>query len=220
MGEMVHNIAHQWRQPLNTVGLILQNIALDYEENLLTSASLHEYAENGKALVQEMSVTIDDFRNFFTPQREKMVFSLRQAIDSALNIVHASFLNHGIAIDFDGGADARAVGYPNECSQVLLNLLSNAKEAILERNIRGGKIAILLGQDEQNAWVAVKDNGGGIAKDILPKIFDPYFTTKKKGTGIGLYMSKMIMNHMGGGITIRNVEGGAEVLLKLPLSVN
>jgi signal transduction histidine kinase len=220
MGEMVHNIAHQWRQPLCSVGLILQNIALDYEENQLTSSSLQKYVDNGKELIQKMSATIDDFRDFFSPAREKMDFSLHQAIDSALHIVNASFLNHGITITVERGADAQVTGYPNDFSQVLLNLLSNAKEAILERKIQGGKIDIALGQDENSIRVTVKDNGGGIAEDILPKIFDPYFTTKEKGTGIGLYMSKMIMDHMEGGIVIRNVEDGTEVLLTLPLASN
>jgi signal transduction histidine kinase len=218
MGEMLHNIAHQWRQPLSTVGLILQNITLDYEENLLTPSSLQEYADKGQQLIQKMSATIDDFRDFFSPEREQMDFSLHQTIDNALHIVTASFLHNGIAITFERGVDAQATGYPKEFSQVLLNLLDNAKEAILERKIQGGKIDITLGQGEASAWVAVRDNGGGIAEDILPKIFDPYFTTREKGAGIGLYMSKMIMDHMGGGIVIRNIEEGAEALLMLPLA--
>lgn len=218
MGEMVQNIAHQWRQPLSAVGLILQNIALDYEDNLLTPSSLQKYAENGKDLVQKMTNIIDDFRDFFTPDRKKTDFSLHQTIDSALNIVNASFLNHGIAINFDSGADVQVTGYPNEFSQVLVNLLGNAKEAILERKIRDGKIDIALGQDEECAWVTVMDNGGGIAEDTLTKIFDPYFTTKIKGAGIGLYMSKMIMAHMDGTIEAHNREGGAEFRVAMPKS--
>jgi signal transduction histidine kinase len=108
-------------------------------------------------------------------------------------------------------------GFPNEFAQVVLNVLTNAKEAIIGKKI-AGEINIEIRKDENVVTVSIRDNGGGIPDKILGKVFDPYFTTKEGGSGIGLYMSKMIMDNMGGGIAIRNIEGGAEVLLTMPLA--
>jgi len=166
--------------------------------------------------LQRRSALPDDFRDFFKPQREKTEFPLDRAIDHALKIVGASFQDHDITINFAAGEEILVKGFPNEFSQVLLNLLNNAKDAILERGRRDGKIDIAFGQDEENIRVSVRDNAGGIPAAVLPKIFDPYFTTKEKGTGIGLYMSKMIMDHMDGTIAACNAGEGAELILTLP----
>jgi len=216
LGEMIGNIAHQWRQPLNALGLLQANIQDAFEFGELNREIMQRFTETGQRLIQKMSTTIDDFRDFFKPHREKSEFSLEPAIARTLNIVSAGFHNHDIAIVHDTGADIRVVGFPNEFSQVLLNVLNNAKDAILESKIEGGRIAISLGQDDQSAWIIIGDNGGGIPPPSLPKIFDPYFTTKDKGTGIGLYMSRMIMEHMDGTIEARNLGDGAEFRMILP----
>ena len=216
MGEMISNIAHQWRQPLNALGLLLANIkdANDYHE--LDTALIDESTAKGQQLIQKMSTTIDDFRNFFKPNKLKEDFRLAETIEQTLELIGHSLKNHNIAVQMTGGGAIQVNGYPNEFSQVLLNVLNNAKDAMLERQVRAGSIEISLEQDEKTAWVVIRDNAGGIPDDILPKIFDPYFTTKEKGTGIGLYMSKMIMEHMNGTIEARNVGEGAEFLLRLP----
>ncbi|MFA7243223.1 MAG: PAS domain S-box protein [Sulfuricellaceae bacterium] len=218
MGEMIGNIAHQWRQPLNALAVLQGNIKDAFEFGELNREVMDKLTADGQRYIQKMSTTIDDFRDFFKPHREKTEFPLHQAVEHALKIVSASFQNRNVTVNFTAGADIRVTGYPNELSQVLLNTLNNAKEAILERHVQNGEIAISLGQDEKKAWIAVRDNGGGIAADILPKIFDPYFTTKPKGTGIGLYMSKMIMEHMDGAVEARNVEAGTEFRMVLPKS--
>ncbi len=220
MGEMIGNIAHQWRQPINALALLLANIkdANDYHE--LDTEMIDESTAKGQELIQKMSTTIDDFRNFFKPNREKQSFQPWDSIDEGIKLVSQTFKNNNIEIEQEkSGEPCEVVGYPNEFSQVVLNALSNAKEAILDKKIPG-KVHIRIGKGIDSAIISIRDNGGGIPEDILPKIFDPYFTTKEKGTGIGLYMSKMIMDHMGGDITIRNVEGGVEVLLTLPLASN
>jgi PAS domain S-box-containing protein len=217
MGEMIGNIAHQWRQPLNALGLLLSNIkdANDYHE--LDTAMVDEQTAKGRQLIDKMSTTIDDFRNFFKPNKAKEYFGLAGAVEKTLELIDHSLKNNGTAIHVAGGENIQINGFPNEFSQVLLNIFNNAKDAIRERKVVGGHIEVSLGQDGKTAWVAIQDNAGGIPDDILAKIFDPYFTTKEKGTGIGLYMSKMIMEHMDGIIEARNIGDGAEFRLVLPL---
>ncbi|MFA7243284.1 MAG: PAS domain S-box protein [Sulfuricellaceae bacterium] len=220
MGEMIGNIAHQWRQPLNALGLLISNIkdANDYHE--LDTAMIDEQAAIGRQLIEKMSTTIDDFRNFFKPNKEKQSFLASDGVAEAVKLVSHSFKNNNIEITVDKNAgNCCAQGYPNEFAQVVLNALSNAKEAIVGKKI-AGKVRVTEEVTENSVIVSIRDNGGGIPEEIMGKVFDPYFTTKEKGTGIGLYMSKMIMEHMNGNIDIRNIEGGAEVRLTLPLAAD
>jgi PAS domain S-box-containing protein len=221
MGEMIGNIAHQWRQPLNALAILLANIKDAYVYKELDEDYLDAATETGQTLLQKMSRTIDDFRNFFRPNREKMAFSLNKSIREAISIVDASFHNHQIKVDWQEGEDIAAYGFPSEYSQVLLNFLGNARDAILNQRQADGKVAIRLARTGDNVAVTVSDNGGGIPDDVLPKIFDPYFTTKEKGTGIGLYMSKMIIEgNMSGSIEVRNNANGAEFTVITPLAPN
>jgi two-component system, LuxR family, sensor kinase FixL len=218
MGEMIGNIAHQWRQPLSALSILLQNIRLDYEEGLLNRDEVEDYTKTGAHLIQKMSGTIDDFRNFFKPNKEKQNFCACDGVAEAIKLVSESFKISNIDIAFDKPDDLGKVGgYPNEFAQVVLNALSNAKDVIVEKK-KSGKVHIRAEKGRDTVTISIRDNGGGVPEDILPKVFDPYFTTKDKGTGIGLYMSKMIMEHMDGGIAIQNVDGGAEVLLTLPVA--
>jgi len=217
MGEMIGNIAHQWRQPLNTLGLVIQNIAMDYQEGILNQKSLSEYKETAINTVQKMSQTIDDFRNFFQPNRLEETFSLIQPIQEAFSLILASMKNNNISVTVDCPKELVAFGLPNEFAQVMLNLLANAKDALMEKNLPLKKIEISAHAEENHAIVCVRDNGGGIPAEIIERIFDPYFTSKDSGTGIGLYMTRVIVEqHMHGKITCRNTKGGAEFILSLP----
>ncbi len=223
MGEMIGNIAHQWRQPLNALGLLLYNIKDAYRFNNLDADYLEQAVADGNRMVQKMSTTISDFSNFFRPDKEIIVFSALKQIKEAIVLVESSFLNSNISIHIDAQQDLNLMGFPNEYSQVLLNLLSNAKEAILAHNQPHrptcGRVDIVLSEQNRQGCVTVRDNGGGIPAEILNRIFDPYFSTKESGTGIGLYMSKMIIErNMKGGITARNIEGGAEFIVASPLA--
>ena len=218
MGEMIGNIAHQWHQPLNALTLVLANLKDAYEYQELDKPYLDAAVAKGQQMIQRMSSTIDDFRNFFKPNKVKQRFRVCDAVEEAIKLVSHGFNNHNIEIELEKSrASCEVMGYPNEFSQVVLNALSNAKDAIVEKN-SSGKVRIGVEAGADSATVSIRDNGGGVPDEILGKVFDPYFTTKEKGTGIGLYMSKMIMDHMDGGISLRNIEGGAEVLLTLPLS--
>ncbi len=222
MGEMIGNIAHQWRQPLNALYLLLANIQDAQAYNELDPAYLGESVAKGQRLIDKMSSTIDDFRNFFKPDREKTQFSLEKAVRDALSVVEASLKSGHIAVDLKIERDDVTVsGFPNEYAQVVANILGNAKDAIQQRQVRDGKVEITIGADDVYAYVAIRDNGGGIPEDVLEKIFDPYFTTREKGTGIGLYMSKMIIEtNMNGRIEVRNVGEGAEFRIATPLYGN
>jgi len=215
MGEMMHNVAHQWRQPLNALNLILQNIKDAYEYEDLNKEMLDEFVDNGNRIAQKMSTTIDDFRNFFRPDKSSTRFNLEKSLREALNLVEASFRSNEIEVELEKTEDIYAEGYPGEYSQVLLNVLVNAKDAIKTRS-HGGKLSISMEKQDGTGIVRIRDNGGGIPEDILPKVFDPYFTTKDSGSGIGLYMSRMIMGHMNGQITALNVGGGAEFVISVP----
>ncbi len=220
MGEMIGNIAHQWRQPLNALSILLANMRFEYEGVCEETGALETSHRQAGEILRKMSATIDDFRNFFRPDKQPAVFSVVQAIGDALLLIEASLAQHGVTIRFTARHDPRVMGFRGEFSQVILNLLSNAKDAILEHRPDGGLIAIRVRIHRGQAVVLLRDNGGGIAPDLAQRIFDPYFTTKgpKGGTGLGLYMSNMIIkDHMRGDIRAINVREGALFAIRIPL---
>ncbi|NTW99904.1 MAG: HAMP domain-containing histidine kinase [Geobacteraceae bacterium] len=167
-----------------------------------------------------MSRTIDNFREFYHPDQARQSFALPSAIADAISLVREELESHGIGIETVNGDDSYINGFKNEFSQVLLNIIVNAKEAILSRKPSAPLVKIVSTQKGGSAFVTISDNGGGVPPKIMDKIFDPYFTTKfmSQGTGVGLYMSKMIIEkHMGGKIAISNNGEGAEVTIELPL---
>ncbi|MGD9787952.1 MAG: ATP-binding protein [Sulfuricellaceae bacterium] len=220
MGEMIGNIAHQWRQPLNSLNMVMANIKDDFDYHELTPEGLQHYVDQAKRLTRRMSDTIEDFRNFFRPAKEKSAFSLKQALDDTLSLLGAALRSHEIDLTVEEDAkEVNAYGYPNEYAQVLVNILNNAKDAIVARKVAGGTIHVRIGREDGKAVMTIRDNGGGIPEDVLPKLGGPYVTTKEGGTGIGLYMSKQIIEtNMGGQLTLRNVEGGTECAIVCPVA--
>ncbi len=208
MGEMINNIAHQWRQPLNLIGLIVQGLP---ECKDLSQAELDHEIERIMDVILHMSQTIDDFRYFFRQDKEKTRFTANQAVAKAVEFISPSLNVKGISISITEQPEVGVFGYSNEYAQVLLNILSNATDVLVERNVAEPRIGIRISRADERSVVTITDNGGGIGTDVIPMIFDPYFTTKEKtqGTGIGLYMSKMIIEqNMGGCLSAQNVEGG------------
>lgn len=209
MGEMIGNIAHQWRQPLNVVALMVQELQMRYADGRLDSSGMDSFAEEILTVVERMSSTIDDFRDFFKPNKDKVSFSLDASVMTTLSFVDSSFKNHSINLVVDSDSPGTLVGYPNEVSQVLLNILNNAQDVLTTTNPPRKEVRIRLWSVDGHPRVSITDSGGGVPEAILDKIFDPYFTTKGpgKGTGIGLFMSKTIIErNMGGRISVRNVE--------------
>lgn len=218
MGEMVHNIAHQWRQPLNALGLVVANIRDAWQFGDMNDEFLASEESKAQRLLQKMSATIDDFRAFFQPDASKSEFTLQSAVCSALDLLSAVLANQRIHVEVRGDENIKVYGYPHEYAQILLNLLTNAKEALTERAIPQATIWIEYAQEDGLARLSVRDNAGGISEQVLSKVFDPYFTTKPHNAGIGLYMAKMIVAHsMGGRILVNNQNDGAEFVLETPL---
>jgi len=218
MGEMVHNIAHQWRQPLNALSLLVRNIKDDYDFKTLTPEVMDQSVGDAQRLLNRMSATIDDFREFFRPEREMTEFDVAHAVGEALFVIESTLHSQGINVSTELPAGISAEGFPSQYAQAVLNLLANAKEAILERSGEPGHIHLNLSSDGQWVTLRIEDNGGGIPADVLPKIFDPYFTTKDKGSGIGLYMTKTIIEHnMHGAVQAENGSDGACFSLRIPV---
>jgi signal transduction histidine kinase len=218
LGEMLGNIAHQWRQPLNSISLYKELIIDDYYEETLDDDKIEEFDESVDGLLQYMSKTIDDFRNFFIPSKDKVKFTLTKSIDEILNIVNAQLKSNNIHLLVKNHYEDEVTinGYPNEFKQVVMNIISNSKDAIMklqhDGKIQDGQIVIDLYKNENNIKIDISDNGGGIPEDIINKIFEPYFTTKFKsqGTGLGLYMAKTIVEkNMAGTLSVKNSEDGA-----------
>ncbi|MFA7403246.1 MAG: PAS domain S-box protein [Pelobacteraceae bacterium] len=213
MGEMIGNIAHQWRQPLNTLGLLTQRFGFFYGSPNFNKEFVDTSVAKSMEIIQYMSRTIDDFRNFFSPEREMVEFSVNEAVSKALSLVEANFKEHGINIERLEREEFIASGYPNEYAQVMLNILINARDAISARTIQNPRLKITIWAENGASVVTIGDNAGGIPEEYIDKIFDPYFTTKgpQQGTGVGLFMSKAIIeNNMGGRLTVRNTAEGAE----------
>jgi len=220
MGEMIGNIAHQWRQPIAEISAILMNMKITYEFNKFTQEYMNIKITEANKLTSYMSQTISDFQNFFNPQGEKELFSIEKACKDAFFIVESSMKYHSIDVQFDIQVNSQVFGYKNEYSQVILNILSNAKDIFIERKIKNPSIKIEIKTGENYAIVKIEDNAGGIRDEILEKIFEPYFTTRHKtqGTGIGLYMSKNIIERsMNGFINVVNKNQGACFIIKVKL---
>ena len=224
MGEMIGNIAHQWRQPLNALGLVLQNLKFSYDIGELNENMMSKSINKATMLTNSMSKTIDDFRNFFKPNKAKEEFSINENVFKAIELVESTFEHHHIKLEKHFSLEEpKFYGFPNEFSQVILNILTNAKDAIFENKIENPLVIVQTKIEDSNILISIKDNGKGISEEIINKIFEPYFTTKdeSKGTGIGLYMSKLIIeNNMGGKIEVKNDDEGAIFTIKLPINNN
>lgn len=206
MGEMIGNIAHQWRQPLTHLGYTMMNLKEAQKHGELDEQYLSSKVDDATNQIEFMSQTIDDFKDFYVPNKEKEDFSLALATKETLEIMKNTFKHSDIEVELIINEDTTLHNYKNEYKQVLLNLLSNAKDALVERVTISPKVTITI---EKNK-VTVEDNAGGIQKELLSRIYEPYFSTKEGNTGIGLYMSKMIVErNMGGGLFISNTKQGA-----------
>jgi PAS domain S-box-containing protein len=219
MGEMISNIAHQWRQPLNVMGLIIQEMPMMYKAGEFSEEYLNCQVAKAKDVLGHMSQTIEDFRNFFRPSTQKQEFLAREIISKTLDLVGETLKNLQITVEVETVGDPIVYGYLGECCQVLLNILLNARDAFLESTeVTPRSILLRTFTEEEKTVITIADNAGGVPEEIIHKIFDPYFTTKgpDKGTGIGLSMAKEIIEkHMNGRFTARNVDHGAEFRIEL-----
>lgn len=229
MGEMLGAIAHQWRQPLNTLSTYIASLQSAFHNNRISAEFIDRLVGSANHQIQFMSKTIDDFRHFFRPSKQKSYFDVKEAVDSAVKLTQAQFKlsNIELTVDNDSSAPAPMIyGYQSEFIHVLVNILANARDAIVEREKQDGadferRVDVSLGSGPDEVIIKIRDRGHGIPEHLLEKIFSPYFTTKgaTSGTGIGLYMSKIIVEQeMQGKLTAQGCVDGAQFRIWLPKS--
>jgi PAS domain S-box-containing protein len=218
LGEMLDHIAHQWKQPLNSISLLVQELEETSLYGELTTGVVEDTVGKTIALVRHMAQTIDTFRGFYRPDKERKVFNIKESVDQALAFIAPAFRFHSIAVELDVDPGLTAFGYPKEYAQVLLNILANARDIFLARGTEKPRVKLRAFAEGKKAVVTVEDNGGGIPEAIMGRIFDFYFTTNEAGggTGIGLYMSRNIIEKsMGGTLSAVNAEGGAQFRIEI-----
>ncbi len=220
MGQMLNNIAHQWRQPLNAVSITVGKLEYASKKDILQKEDLDSSLQSIKSLVKQMSDTIDDFRNFFKPDKAKGYFSLLQCLKNSASVVSEAYESQNIKISIICDPQIECFGYERELMQVLLVCFGNSKDAIEENGVREGKITVVGKQTPHgDVSITITDNGGGVKNEIIHDIFNPFFTTKEegKGSGIGLYMSKQIIEQgMQGSISAVNSADGLIVTVEIP----
>lgn len=219
MGEMIGNIAHQWKQPLNTLMLILANLEDAYIYNDLDREYFESIMDKSRKIIKQMSVTIDDFRHFFNPLDEKEIFCPWETVKSILFLLEEKFSLSDINVIFlEEGKTLSAYGYKNQYSQAVFNVVNNSIDALDSESILDKRIQIRVYEKEDMVVCEILDNAGGAPDEILNKIFDIYVTTKCKedGTGLGLYIAKTIIEkNMNGKIECRNYSGGLQTLISI-----
>ena len=212
MGQMLNNIAHQYRQPLTHLGYIMMNINSAFEHGELDKKYLDKKIKQANDQLLFMSNTIDSFRDFYKPTKQKEMFYINDSVSSAIFIVKPVLEENSIKLEVNIDRNIQILGFENEYSQVILNLLTNAKDALLENNIKDAKIEVKL---EKNR-LSIKDNASGIPSELEQRIFEPYFTTKDKSSGIGLYMSILIIQeHFNGKLLLQNSSNGATFIIEV-----
>lgn len=221
MGEAISNIAHHWRQPLNALGIIIQDIKLasDFEE--LTKEHLEESVLKSKEILKQMSKTIENFRMLFKPTGNKERFTPAFAVQKAMLLAENVLKNSCVDIRVDESGDTNEIfGYSGDLAQCILNALINSKEILEERNIPDPYIDIKIQNGDSDVIVVIVDNGGGVKDGSADRIFEPYFTTKPTahGSGLGLFMIKNIVEkNMGGVVEARNTDEGLSLKITLPV---
>jgi len=227
MGEILESNAHQWRQPLNIIGLSCASLEMEPDLGVLNDANFKEKMQIVSKNINYMSSTIDDFRDFLNPERDCAYFSPKHTIETVYDILSAQLENNKIEFTVKSQKDVELYGIENEFKQVVFVLINNSKDAIksLQKNFKNfvGKIEIIISKKNENVVISFCDNGGGVQDDIIHSIFDPYFTTKfaSSGTGIGLYIAKNIIeSRMEGSIKVVNSKNGCCFTIKQRIHKN
>jgi len=222
MGEMIGNIAHQWRQPLSVITTAASGIRMKKEYAQITDEELYKLLDSIVLNSEHLSSTIDVFRNFIKEKVELKEVVIQDRINNALSIIETRMQNEHIKLinSVDYSSPVKAIIIVGELSQVIINIINNAIDILVKKSDPVKTIEIDLEQDNQNITITIEDNGGGISEKTMAHIFEPYFTTKHKsvGTGVGLYMSyDIIVNHMKGVLYAKNTSKGAKFFIKIPI---
>jgi len=227
MGEILESIAHQWRQPLNNISISVADIQLKAILNTIDNATLIEKLQTISLNTNYMSDTIDDFRNFLSPDSKKVLFNPLDSINEVFTVLNAQLKSNHINYTIEEINKIEFLATENEFKQVLFVLINNAKDAILSKienqNATAGNIHVYIYQDNKYNFIDITDNGVGIKEDIIESIFEPYFTTKfaSQGTGIGLYIAKnIITSRMEGSLSVKNLKEGCCFTIKIPKTIH
>ena len=218
MGETINMIAHQWRQPLNTLSIMIQTLMLQYKKGSLTQEKMKKFYHDMQEQIDGMSQTIDSFRDFFKPEKEKTLFDIKDVLDFVLTITQKELQRNHISLECTHPVSVKIEGYPNELGQALVNIINNAKDQLQHSTQEEKWIKISCKELQDSIVIEIEDDAGGIPSELLEKIFEPYFSTKeeKNGTGLGLYITKLIIeDHMGGTIRASNEKEGALFSIEL-----
>jgi PAS domain S-box-containing protein len=217
MGDLISMIAHQWRQPLNNLALINQDMYIKLQLGKLDEKSIYDSHEKINGILQFMSKTIDDFRNFFSPDQPKEKVTIEEVIECTLKIIGQCYISTNIAINVHNNSTSALLIHKNSLVQVFLNILENAKHALESSHTKPAIITVIIDETPSSIITTIRDNGGGIPEDIIKKIAEPYFTTKGlMGTGLGLYISQTIIEkYFSGSFTWFNKNQGACFVITL-----
>ena len=219
MGEMISMIAHQWRQPISVIAMDANNVLVDIELDSIHPDSLKNDISDILDQTKNLSQTIDDFRNFFKPNKLKDEVLVPNIYMESFKVIDKSLSNNDIIAEHHFNSQSRIKIFSRELLQVFINILKNAKEALQESDTPKKKILTQIDETQKTISISICDNAGGISEDIIEKIFDPYFSTKseKNGTGLGLYMSKIIIEkHLFGTLSVKNTQDGCCFVIELP----
>lgn len=216
MGEMIGVIAHQLKQPLNNMSLYCGDVKDSYKYDEINDEFIEEFHKNTKEQIAFMTETINGFMNFFNPKKEKRVFSAKGALEKTVKLLDKQLETSNVKLITQMGEET-VFGVETELEQVFLNLITNAKEAFIEREIQNRSINITSMTKDKYSIIIVEDTAGGIKEESLEKIFDPYYTTKEYGTGTGLYMVKLVVKtSFKGDLKIQNTGSGAKFIIVVP----
>jgi len=212
MGEMIDSIAHQWKQPINIISLNTQLLKIDFQKNKVDNNYINTFSQNISLQIEHLINTLDEFRSFFRPTNKLETFNVKKAVEKVLILLDNELQRTEITININEISPYILHGNLNEFKHIIINLINNSKDAFFENKIKDRKITISI--DGNNQKIEILDNAGGIDNSIIDKIFDIHYSTKKQGTGMGLYMSKQIANKMNLDFKVENIENGAKFILQ------
>lgn len=218
LGEMIGIISHQLKQPLNVLSLYCDCVEFSYKEGEVDDIYVKEFSTNTKSQINYMNETINGFLDFYNPNKKKEVFNISEAINFALAILKSKIIVNNIKVNLELNEKLEIAGVKMELAQVVINIVNNSIDAFIERGIFEKDINIKLFANDSKVALFIEDNAGGIENKNLEKILDPYYTTKVDGTGIGLYMVKLIVkNNFNGELKVMNSEKGLKFIILLDL---
>jgi len=215
MGEMMDAVAHQWKQPLNALSMFGQMLQMDFDDGIVDRAYIENMLRDTDEQIEHMISTLTEFRTFFRPDKEPEPFGLKRCIQTVMLLMKDELMRHQIEVTIESEQEIIINGIENEFKHLILNIISNAKDAFDERERKQRMIFLRFYRKDGNTILQIEDNAGGIPDHIIKDIFKPNVTSKKEGTGIGLYMSAQIAQKMSGQLYVANTERGAEFTLEV-----